>query len=493
MAARAAVVQEGISAPSGVSVVTMSFPAPGLVPVHIGQPEPGSAEAKHWRHSQRVPGGLDWQKHGLTPRWIGMETSDCAAALEPGFYANTGADERDRYLDGTRQRHEVALVVTVIGDASDSGRRSPLSHYDSSVNLSDLHTSVDGRRVPKGAQAELAPALSPADRDLGLRLRSRPPGSPWWSLHLSGSHWVRGDGSGETHHEPQGKLQPILVDGLGEPLVAAWIPPSGLERWYVVPDVTSWDALLAWLVQQAMPEYVPSALRRARSPHFADPDLLTTDELAARNALADLEAGYAEQKMDLERTFREAKERAEPVRYGLLYGTGGQLVQAVAQVMADAGLRTIDLDEELGATKSADLLVNADSSPWRLVEVKSASGAAPEQLVSSLQRHLATWPELRPEPVTGGSLIVNHQHRLHPSERTAGVYARPEFVNSLSETVVSTVQLFYWWRAGDWPAIRTAILGASANQAPDSHAQTDSPPTADPPPPRTRRRRWRAE
>ena len=34
----------------------------------------------------RVPGGLEWQKHGLEPRWLGMETSDCSVAVELGYF-----------------------------------------------------------------------------------------------------------------------------------------------------------------------------------------------------------------------------------------------------------------------------------------------------------------------------------------------------------------------------------------------------------------------
>ena len=82
-----------------------------------------------------------------------------------------------------------------------------------------------------------------------------------WSLHLSGSHWIPGDGSGDERYEPKGRLQPILVDGLGKPLVAAWIAPSDMERWYIIPVGTSWDSILDWLVQRALPEYAPNALR----------------------------------------------------------------------------------------------------------------------------------------------------------------------------------------------------------------------------------------
>jgi hypothetical protein len=273
------------------------------------------------------------------------------------------------------------------------------------------------------------------------------------------------------------------------PSGAVWIPAAGDQRWYIIPDATDWDNILDWLIQRALPEYVPDALRRARSPHFADPDLQTTGERAARQALELLDARYAEERLTLDQTLREAEKHAGPVRYGLLYGTSDELVHAVAQVLADAGLRTVDLDKELGGTRSADLLVGADGPPWRLVEVKSASGAAPEHLVSSLERHLAIWPQLRPEqPVNGGVLVVNHQHRQHPSERTAQVYSRPEFVAALPVTVVSTVELFGWWRTANWTAIRNVILGTEASQRtvakpPTEVAETRRRPSA-------QRRRW---
>ncbi|MFF4121292.1 hypothetical protein ACFY0P_48970 [Streptomyces sp. NPDC001714] len=90
-------------------------------------------------------------------------------------------------------------------------------------------------------------------------------------------------------------------------------------------------------------------------------------------------------------------------------------------------------------------LVGADGVALRLVEVKGASRSAQEHLVGHLLRHLETWPQPRPdEPVSDGVPIVNHQHKLHPAQRTAAVYARPEFVASLDSlpvTVISTVEL----------------------------------------------------
>lgn len=440
-------------------------PSPaGLVPVHVGQPEPGSEQERMQRLEPRIPGDLDWHKHGLQPRWLGMESSDCPVAIQPCIFSGHGADERQRFLQGTAGRGETALVVSMIGDVEQDGIRSVLSRYDASVDVGD-GTSVTGRRLPTGPQLELAQDLGKADRDLALRLRNRPRTAPWWALDLRGVTLESGAGYGQPEvHEPKGRLEPILVNNLGEPVSAVWVSDDDSQRWYVLPAGSDWETVLGWLMQQALPELNPAALRRVRSPRFHDPDLQSRDELAARQGLADLEERYADEKAELERRLLMAREKAEPLRHGLLYEAGAPLVAALHAVIAAAGLHVVDLDQELGATKSADLLVSltAEDTPRRLVEIKGIGGTAPENLVRDLQRHLDTWPQLRPQqPVAGGVLIVNHQHKLDPSERSHQVYARTEFVDALQVTVLSARQMFDWWREEDWAAIRAAILGSN--------------------------------
>ena len=41
-----------------------------------------------------------WAEHDLEPRWLGMESSDCAAALDPSIYHGRGIDELERFLAG---------------------------------------------------------------------------------------------------------------------------------------------------------------------------------------------------------------------------------------------------------------------------------------------------------------------------------------------------------------------------------------------------------
>jgi hypothetical protein len=447
----------------------------GLVPVHVGQPAPtqedpvdvvagADAPTSGWppRRQGRFPLvglGIDWRRHGIEPRWLGMETSDCAAALNPSIFHSRGADELHRFLAGARSRQEPALVIATIGGADDDVPRSVLSRDDASVHLPGLHCSISGRRLPTGSRPTLAAGLPAADRDLGLRLLGRPAAAPWWRLALHGLTAYPGAGGPPVSYEPEGELRAILVDALGDPVVGVWTPPTGDQHWYVIPDATDWNSVVDWLVQQALPAYVPDALRRARSPQFVDPDLQTPAELQARHALADMERRHAEERARLEDELKRSRAAAEAVRYGLLYGTSKELVDAVDAVLQQAGFATVNLDTELGGTRSADLLATLGQQR-RLVEVKAASGAASEALVADLQRHLATWPELRPQqPVGGGVLIVNHQHRLEPSQRAAQVYRRAEFVAALTVPVISTRTLLDWWRAADWAAVRDAILG----------------------------------
>jgi hypothetical protein len=483
-----------------------------LVPVHIGQPAPipeqvteatartdalGSGRpARHQRPFAPVDPGIEWQQHGVEPRWLEMETSDCAAALDPSIFHGHGADEFERFLAGTRSRQETALVIATIGEAEDSSPRSVLSRYDASVSLPGFQGAISGRRLPAGTQRALAPELSPPDRDLGLRLLNRPPEAPWWALTLSSLTHVPGAGGASVIYAPKGELHPILVDPLGDPVVAAWTPQAGDQRWYIIPDATDWNGVVDWLIHQALPAYVPDALRRARSPHFVDPDLQTQAELRARQALADMAVRHAEEKARLEAGLQRAQAAAEGIRYGLLYGTGKELVDAVDAVLKDAGLTTVNLDDELGQTRSADLLATFRLQR-RLVEIKSASGNAAEALVGDLQRHLATWPELRPqEPVGGGVLIVNHQYKLEPDQRSFQVYSRPEFVAALTVPVISTHTLFDWWRVSDWKSIRDAILGSGdpADRIAASPPEAGRPPTPVSPTPGGQapsRRLWR--
>jgi hypothetical protein len=465
-----------------------------LVPVHVGHDAPsahalgGAEEAgPALRRRQRSQGSalqgrsIGWQRHELEPRWLGMETSDCAAAINPGVFHNRGADELNRFLAGAKARNEIALIITTMGDIYDDTPRSPFASADDSILLPSLEGSISGVRLPDGARASLASNLSGADRDLGLRLLNRPSDSPWWSLGLSGTTSYPGAGGPPTRHEPGGHLDPILVDGLGHPVAAAWVPATGDQRWYVIPDATDWEGILDWLGQHALPLHVPNAMRRARSRQVLDPTLQTQAEVSARRALDELDAEYAAERLRLEGELEQASTTAEPMRDGLLYGTGAALENAVASVLSAAGFETIVLDDLLDDTTSADLLVTYQVER-RLVEVKSASGRAAEALVGRLQRHLETWPQLRPgEPVGGGVLVVNHQYRLEPHERAPEVYSRQEFVAALTVPVLATRQLFEWWRNSDWTAIREAVL-ARPNAPSDDLGVLQGDPVPTPPP-----------
>ncbi|MGW3311470.1 hypothetical protein ACWDG9_33360 [Streptomyces sp. NPDC001073] len=466
----------------------------GLVPVHIAvhdpaqmeKPDPQAADytRKLFAASAKYA-GISWTEHGAEPRWLDMDTSTCPAAINPSHFSGHGADEFDRFLSGAASRGEPALIIATMGTADDDQDhvRSVFGRPGGRVDFRHFTGGIVGKRLLAGAEISLVPDLDAADRDLGLRLRNRPANAPWWAMSLAATA-LEGE-RGTTMRKPEGELVPILVDSLGEPVVARWTSGDGQQIWYVIPDGVDWNQVVDWIVQRALPEHVPAALRRVRSRHHVDPALETPAEAQARGALEELERGYLEDKARLEDDLERARDEAEPVRSGLLYGVGSELEDAVAVVLRAAGFAVTDLDEELGGTLSADLLAVLNGSTC-LVEVKAVAGPAGEKLISQLQRHLEKWPQLRPgQPVTCAALIVNHQHRLDPAERPAEVYQR-RVVDALPFPVIASGDLFRWWRTQDWPAVQAAVLGQA-----HPGGEQDGAPAGGSEAPASDRTRWR--
>jgi len=251
-----------------------------------------------------------------------------------------------------------------------------------------------------------------------------------------------------------------LVSRAGEVVAAVWTSSDDGIRHYILPYLPSYTPVLQWLTERAIPEFVPTAARRMRTSLAGEAELHTPAEATARAELADLEADYVRRRDDLQAKVVSASAVADAVRDPLLYETGGSLVAAVGRVLTDCGLTIRDVDEMLGTTANADLLASWGDRNI-LIEVKSATGNAPERLAEAPTRHLATWPRLRPDiTVSGVVLVLNHQTKNHPLDRSPTPYSRPEFVASLTFPVLTTMQLFEWWRQDDYAAIRSAIFGA---------------------------------
>lgn len=402
---------------------------------------------------------LDWLALGLTPRWLDDDSSEAVAALDPSLLHDGGANEWRRMLTGAATRGELVLAVSMVGSDEEPGY-VPLGGLAASVYLpAATWTSVGGTQIALRSRPDPAPGLGRADRDLALRIAdTRPPELPWWRLSMSGSQTLS-PFDRPAAHAAEGTLESLLVSRAGETVAAVWTSPGGAVRHYVLPFMPAWRPVLEWLMQQAIPEFIPTAARRVRSSLAVEPELQTPAEADARGQLAQLESDYEAQRTRLETELTEAQRRADDVRDPLLFGSGTPLVTAVARVLADAGIEVQDVDEMLGDTSNADLLVDY-AGRRLLVEVKSCGGPAGERLAEAPGRHLSTWPQLRPDlPVDGIVLVLNHQTKTHPLDRDAEPYRRPEFVESLQFPVVTTRQLFYWWRAGDHETLRVAVMG----------------------------------
>ena len=164
--------------------------------VHIGDLPPHRWDEMPDERARRVVGGhqvrptlttesIAWEGLGMTPRWVGDDSSGAVAAIQPGLFANRGAAEWFRFLAGAQTRHELALVISMLGGPEEPtmvGPGGPLASVSLPGSVGGSAT-VGGPRVVLATPPTPAEGLGPADRDLALRLAdNRDGGLPWWPV-----------------------------------------------------------------------------------------------------------------------------------------------------------------------------------------------------------------------------------------------------------------------------------------------------------------------
>lgn len=443
--------------------------SPLLIPVHAATRNPATpgpplilGNAPTWGQ-QRFPPDLGKQlaqadptSLGITIRWLGDQTDNCLAAINPSRFHNSGADELARFQAGARSRGDTAVSLMTLFDTDTDTPRSVMSTGVTSTSVGN-HSTITGTRIGAGTQPRLADDIDPVDRDLANRLlHTIGPSDRWLALTLNGMYeeTVRG----ARQHETEGHLTPLLVTALGEPVAAAWTSDDHSERIYLLPEQQDWTQTLRWLVQHCLTQHAPTGLRQVRRDLLPVPaKLRSIDEQQATAALESLRIEHATTLKQAEAAEQHARDTADTIRDALLHSTGTHLVDAVATVLRDAGLDVEDLDQRFGDTISADLLATHGDYKT-LIEVKSSNNAAGEDLAHRMTKHLNTWPNIAPDdPVSRGVLIVNHHIRQLPEARPDQVYTRPEFTNTLPFDVIATTTLLTWWLQQDWTAIKQAF------------------------------------
>lgn len=397
---------------------------------------------------------IDWTRLGLRPRWVDDDTSTAVAALEACPYTDQGAEEWRRFQSGAHQRGERALYVSTTQPGPKDRPFPVIFGRSRSVDLPYLPPnsfSIHGEPIRLGNPPKLADSLTPTDRDLALRLLNE---------YTADVEWIAFQPTVRQANQFFGAWTPLLVTPDSKVVAGVWTDdgawPDGPISHYVLPALPSYRPILQWLAERAVPDLIPTAAARLRKYADAQPSLQTDLERTVTSELTTLTEQYEKTKADLEHQLDEARAAARQVRDPILFGTGTPLEDAVARVLTDAGVQVTRLDDEIG-TVSADLLAKYDGRRI-LIEVKSAGGNANERLADALRKHLRTWPQMNPKaPAHGAALVVNHQHKLPPSDRTRTVYHREEFIDSLEFPVVSTPELFDAWRRADWPTIRDLI------------------------------------
>ena len=205
--------------------------APGVVTTDRGS---RGLRRKEQRPSLTFP-DFPWEALGVEPRFIGSESIDYVAALQPNIFYGHGSEELKRFLRGAAERSETALLISMIGQ-EEPELGNPLASHDANVLLPGMRGSIAGRRLPEGALGEVVEELDTAERDLALRLRNLGVGSAWWAIEPASMEAIRGDGAGRRVHSPGGEFKPILVNAIGEALAGVWLPEDEDWRWYVVPS-----------------------------------------------------------------------------------------------------------------------------------------------------------------------------------------------------------------------------------------------------------------
>jgi len=441
--------------------------------------------------------GIGWDNFGFVPRWIVDEATSCVAALNPDQF--DGMTQYRRFVVAAKRRGETALAVAIVEAPRGHGSGSGFNIFDaygsrgSSVPLVGHTGSIHAAMLGSGGQADIALGLDPHDKDLAMRIRNQADRVAWAALTLEdetsypGGGWNSADGARRT--PAQGHLEPLLISEVGEPLAAVWTSDDQTELLYVLPAGTPIETVLSWLAERGLPALVPGAVRRSLDPVLIRADFETSREARLRVDLADLTRRFEEQTAALQQQLTDEHARADPVRHALLFGTGLQLEDAVAQVLQDAGLQVQSVDELLGQTASADLLVTWGSRA-RLVEVKSSAKAASERSYDDLVSHLREWPSIGPVEVEGGALIFNHDLRTDPVDRPPGPYQREAFLQASEHPILGTIDILGMWLRQDWGALRSVIFGGEAvGAAPASRSSADgstAPATAEPAPRRRR-------
>src|SRR5205814_688590 len=100
-----------------------------------------------------------------------------------------------------------------------------------------------------------------------------------------------------------------------------------------------------------------------------------------------------ETRAELEAQMARAEAEAEGIRRRLLYGSGDELKQAVADVLRSCDFDVEDLDVFFGGGLSGDLLASLRDQSW-IVECRGLTGSPKETDVSDVVKHRLTWSNL---------------------------------------------------------------------------------------------------
>lgn len=127
-----------------------------------------------WGAQERPPvtsEAIDWEALRVSPRWVGDDSSEAVAALEPNRFHDRGAQEWERFRGGTRARGEVALAISTLRPAR-GPRPAALGRTGDAVSLPGADGSnVGGDQIALGSRPEVGWSVAPLHRALHALVR----------------------------------------------------------------------------------------------------------------------------------------------------------------------------------------------------------------------------------------------------------------------------------------------------------------------------------
>ena len=241
--------------------------------------------------------------------------------------------------------------------------------------------------------------------------------------YLFGSEWI-----------------PLARNKYGAPVAGLIRPPKDSTRGWILicPRISKKGEFVAALLKDVLPELAPNLFPYAEGQKWVHrPEYELATVCKKELEVAALKERVADQISILYEEI-EAERVANKLLYDLLRETGGNLVAAVQDALAEIGFNdVIDVDAEMkaqnkGSALREDLRIH-DRSPVLVVDVKGVAGKPADAEALQAQKHAFIYIQEQNRADVRGLTIINHQRLIPPLDRENEMPYRQEILDNASQ------------------------------------------------------------